>query len=779
MTSLYNADLKPLGAGQKTHYYDHATKLFLSDNLRLSPKQSFLYYVVINVNQSVGQSLLAMFNSSTQTVSSQSLNEQYEVGLMVKRIDLPKYTIATKTYNAYNRKNIVTGAIQYEPITVSFHDDAADVVNRFWNDYYTYYYRDSDYQSELYQVPHKYTNRLRTKWGFTPLNRQLIPFLKDIQIFSLHNKRFTEYKLINPTITSWRHGEHDSSQDTGIMTNSMTIGYETVKYRVGTVNPVDVNGFAVLHYDNFDSPISTSKTNIYTNAGLIGALGSAGSEDLARPDGQGSGRGVLSNLLSAYNLYNNVKNANFRSLTNATIGQIGLRAINGALFSSTGNYTVPTLSATAGYAAATSVINTNNDTVAVSPYGAASSIQQNAYSSTNVPGSSVTIGVPSVIQQTQSTVERGVETVTQQGSAASSYLFAQLAGTPNGIPINPQTGQPAVGLTRTFIVGNDGNPIPTVYDPTQRIGSFNPLNPNINVTNSQKISDGAFVTTVNTYTDGTKVGFDSNGNQLYVVQGNSTANLEDINRQVNRNLNVDTAAGVRYVTDPQTGLVTAVGGTSAQVGNTLSYGVSGIAGLAVGSQVYQALARTGLGKSVFGQVLAGSVSAGITKGVFQLTNNLVNPLINSFTGQIGAAWNSATKAIQTSVGQYSSNAGRIEGNPGQNIRDVQFGPENGSYVTYMNGDVYYVSSQGKATYLENTGASNNKTPAAYVPVDSNGNPLGANDYIDRSIGESYLNNNPQLQSNDYADLSIGSAISDYNAAQQRISSTSEFSGFGD
>ena len=96
-------------------------------------KQAFLYYVVINVNQSVGQSLVGMFNSSVGNITDQDLTEQYEVGLMVKRIDLPKYSIATKTLNAYNRKNIVAGNIQYEPITVAFHDDAADVVNKFWN----------------------------------------------------------------------------------------------------------------------------------------------------------------------------------------------------------------------------------------------------------------------------------------------------------------------------------------------------------------------------------------------------------------------------------------------------------------------------------------------------------------------------------------------------------------------------------------------------------------------------------------------------------------------
>ncbi len=644
---------------------------------------------------------------------------------MVKRIDLPKFTLATKTYNAYNRKNIVTGAIQYEPITVAFHDDAADVVTKFWNDYFTYYYRDSDYQTELYQVPHKYTNRQRTKWGYTPINRQLIPFLRDIQIFSLHNKRFTEYRLINPMITSWRHGEHDSSQDNGIMTNNMTVNYETVKYRVGTVNPIDVNGFAVLHYDNVESPISTSKTNIYSNAGLLGALGEAGSQDLARPDGQGSGRGVLSNVLSAYNLYKTAKNANFRSLANQTIGQLGVRSINGALFSSTGNYTVPTLAGTIGYGAATSLLNTNNN-VGVNPYATAQNATQNAV---NIPGSgaSVTVGVPSVSQVSQSIVERGVETVTNAGTVASQFLFAGLAPRAPGITIDPATGQPVTGQSRTFIVDNQGNPIPVNFNPNQTTGAFNPSNVGLNLRDTQQITDGNFTTTVRTYTDGTRVGFDSSGNQLYVIPGSSNVDLIEANRQVNRNLNIDTTAGVRYVTDPQTGLVSAIGGTSAQVGNTITQGVAGVTGIIAGTKVFEALNKTALGKTVIGQVFSASVSAGLAQGVFKFTNNLISPLINSATGQIGAAWNSAVNSVQIATGQQVGNGGFQPGQSSVNrVSQVQ-SINNTTVETYKNGDVYQVNADGSRVLIDNVGPANQQTyvtptnPTNAVQVDNNAN----------------------------------------------------------
>ena len=333
---LYNADLKPLAAGASTHDWQHAAKLFLSDNYRLAPKQSFLYYVCINVNQNFLKNLIGM------GISSQGLSDQYETGMLVKSIELPKFTMDTKTLNAYNRKNIVQNKIQYDPVTVTFHDDAANVVLKFWNDYYTYYFRDSDYEPGLYGVPHKYDLRQRTNWGYGILNSNLEPFLRDIQIFSLNQKRFTEYRLINPYITSWRHGEHNSAEGAGVMQCQMTIAYETVKYRTGYVNPVDVNGFSLLHYDDVKSPIATSTTNIYTSQGIFGVAEGAAT-DLSRPDGSVSGVGFISNYTSIKRAYDNLRSANLSTTAQKTLAQIGVNAVAGAINGAANALFVPTV----------------------------------------------------------------------------------------------------------------------------------------------------------------------------------------------------------------------------------------------------------------------------------------------------------------------------------------------------------------------------------------------------------------------------------------------------
>jgi hypothetical protein len=94
--------------------------------------------------------------------------------------------------------------------------------------------------------------------------------------------------LINPLITNWSHDQYSYAEGGGIMQNSMTVAYETVKYYSGAVgdprNGGDANiiGFAdPAHYDKTTSPIARpgSTTTVFgqgglleTGAGIIGDL---------------------------------------------------------------------------------------------------------------------------------------------------------------------------------------------------------------------------------------------------------------------------------------------------------------------------------------------------------------------------------------------------------------------------------------------------------------------------------------------------------------------------
>ena len=230
--------------------YQHAARIFTDADFRLSPKYGFLYYVEFDFHPSI---------TSVSNISAQ------EMGMIVKSVTLPKFSIQTKEHNAYNRKNIVQNSIKYDPVTLVFHDDQADTVRNFWYDYYSFYYRDPDYADATYSSPHKYGNRASFNWGYSPKatvgynnanGTQPYQYIQAIRIYSLFQKNFSEYQLINPTISKFDHGQHDASEGQGLMTSTMTVQFETVKYYSGQTTANTAGGFIDLHYDNQSSPIS-------------------------------------------------------------------------------------------------------------------------------------------------------------------------------------------------------------------------------------------------------------------------------------------------------------------------------------------------------------------------------------------------------------------------------------------------------------------------------------------------------------------------------------------
>jgi hypothetical protein len=113
-------------------------------------------------------------------------------------------------------------------------------------------------------------------------------FFRDIRIYGMDQRKFAEYVLINPLITSWSHDQYNYAEGGGTMQNSMTIAYETVKYYSGAVGRAqsggdpNVQGFATdAHYDKTLSPIARPGSNatvfgqgglLETGAGIIGDL---------------------------------------------------------------------------------------------------------------------------------------------------------------------------------------------------------------------------------------------------------------------------------------------------------------------------------------------------------------------------------------------------------------------------------------------------------------------------------------------------------------------------
>ena len=274
--------------------YQHASRLYLDDNFRLMPKQKFLFHVVFNTDETLFQ---GGFNA----------NERYQLNMLVKSCDLPKYNLSYEEKVQYNKKMYAANRIAYEPVNITFHDDHADTVNAFWKKYYEYQIADSvNMNSDLTISNTKDDyydyNRKTTKFGMDTPKQKKKPYLKGIEIFVLHKQRFTSMTLVNPVIGSFGHDNVDQADGQGVMANSMQILYETVIYKSGIINRNSVPGFATINYDNSPSPLTVlggGTNSIFGPGGVVDGIGS-----VIRNVNNGN---ILGAILSASNTYNNAK----------------------------------------------------------------------------------------------------------------------------------------------------------------------------------------------------------------------------------------------------------------------------------------------------------------------------------------------------------------------------------------------------------------------------------------------------------------------------------------
>jgi len=276
--------------------YTHADKTFRTNGYELAPRFKFNFHTYFNLNTVSIPALQNLFGN----------NDTASMGLSVKTIDLPSYQISVDTMNQYNRKRLVQSKIEYQPVTITFNDDGGDLIRNLWYNYFSYYYKDPAQQYEGvpntqgtsgqqqttptgfgYNTRDTYSNdRFVNDWGyigesysdgtFTPDGKP--PFFSDIKIFGLNQHKFAAYVLINPMITDWRHDTYDYSQGGGIMTHTVTIRYETVKYYTGAIGrsrpDTNVVGFAdPNYYDQILSSISRpgSQSTVLGQGGLIDA----------------------------------------------------------------------------------------------------------------------------------------------------------------------------------------------------------------------------------------------------------------------------------------------------------------------------------------------------------------------------------------------------------------------------------------------------------------------------------------------------------------------------
>ena len=343
MSSFGQDFLKGFTATNSLRDYTHASKTFRTNAYELQPRFKFLFHVVFSLN----------YNEIPALKNAKIFNPENvdNLSLAVKTVDLPKFSIDTHTLNQYNRKRVVQTKINYEPVTITFHDDGGDNIREMWYQYYSYYYKDpaQQYISNApttngilgqitgnqkgfdYNARDIYTqNRQVSDWGFIGENFMdgtssasgKPPFFKDIQIYGFDQHKYARYILVNPVITNYNHDQYSYSEGAGTMQNSMTIKYETVKYLSGALGKPDANVSWPItsHYDTTPSALARagSTASIFGQGGLL-ATGEGILQDLE----SGSVAGLIGAAQKAGAAYNTWKGKDLRSVVQSEATSLG------------------------------------------------------------------------------------------------------------------------------------------------------------------------------------------------------------------------------------------------------------------------------------------------------------------------------------------------------------------------------------------------------------------------------------------------------------------------
>ena len=331
MASKFNSLLDNVSSGllnPKGNMADwqHAARLYVDRDMALAPKSKFLFHVNFEVSDEAQQIAPKLFSGST-------LNE---IGMLVKRADLPSFTANVETKKKYNRVKNIQTSISYDPVDIDMHDDNEGITTALLQAYYRYYFADGNQQKDNGRayavVPHStYEGSSRNNYKFgMDVNNSGVPFFKSIKISTLSRGEYTTYTLVNPILTNWSHDNHDNSDGAGTMANSIQIAYEAVFYNQSSIT-VGANGepigFGQDHYDKMPSPISLEGGG---KLGLGGTIG--GALDLYEFIASGEAyNNPLLTILQGAQLIGNV-----RSLSKEGIRQEGFNILTSALGQATG-----------------------------------------------------------------------------------------------------------------------------------------------------------------------------------------------------------------------------------------------------------------------------------------------------------------------------------------------------------------------------------------------------------------------------------------------------------
>ena len=275
--------------------YQHASKTFVANNYQNLPKFKNWFHINFELN-SEAKKLVDSAVGSTKLPWKGELSDLATLGVLVKSVSLPNFKFDVKKHNQYNKKTLNVTRINYDPVSIEFHDDMASQMRAFWYAYYQYYIQDPAFSGlSTTKLPEQYNNYASSysniyntadkdySYGMDTVAKtgkdfnRPEAFFKDIRIYHFsrnHDKKgahFQEYVLVNPVLSNFSHDTLAHS-DAGQAKGSMSIEYETVLYNSGIIGKDQIATWAEVqkrYWDGKKSPLSSGQANILGTGGLL------------------------------------------------------------------------------------------------------------------------------------------------------------------------------------------------------------------------------------------------------------------------------------------------------------------------------------------------------------------------------------------------------------------------------------------------------------------------------------------------------------------------------
>jgi len=238
----------------------HAANAFglnKSDLSNGTPRHKFEFFVKINFNN-VDPDVRNFVRSFFVDPAEQAI-----LHTMIKSINMPSMQIDTTTLNQYNKKRVSQTKINYNPISITFHDSVEGRTLRLWEMYYEYYFRDGLAPQKLevgtskptsfldafvgaftgqngstanrkateFKPDDTITDRFKDNYGYNLARVGNEKYLIDtIEIYQVHGGKFSRTDIIRPRVSGFTHDTLDYEDSAGLVEMKLDFEYEGVVY---------------------------------------------------------------------------------------------------------------------------------------------------------------------------------------------------------------------------------------------------------------------------------------------------------------------------------------------------------------------------------------------------------------------------------------------------------------------------------------------------------------------------------------------------------------------